>query len=159
MQPPASPITAEDYVAAGIPMFDYQEENTPTLKSTMTTFSSVAAIDSKLGAKVELWEGGSNPTICLSCKMRLSTVMYVQILLDSLIILTSGSMHPCSHSCCHTCFYKIKKLDSKCGRCSQRINSFTQFAACMGMPKQEAQDGVLLHSVKTLKLVASRKQR
>src|SRR6186713_2431070 len=125
----------------------------------MTTFSSVAAIDSKLGTKVKLYEGGSKPTICLSCKMRLSTVMYIQILLDLLIILTSGSIHLCSHSCCHTCFYKIKKLDYRCGRCSQRMNSFTEFGACMGMPKQGAQNGGLLQSVKTLKLVASGKQR
>lgn len=158
MQPPASPISAEDYVAAGIPMFHYQEETTLSLESTITTLSSVAAIDSEVGTKVELWGGETKPTICLSCGMKLSTVMYVQTILDLYIMLTSGRLSPCYHSCCHTCFHKMKKLDSKCDRCSKTIYSFIQFAACMGMPRQEAWDGELLQSVNILKLDVSREE-
>lgn len=73
--PPASPITTEDYVAQGTPMYVYDVESTLTVESTMERIHSVAAIDLVRGTKVNIWGNLSKPTICWSCQKKMSTVM------------------------------------------------------------------------------------
>ncbi|RDW90048.1 RING finger protein [Aspergillus mulundensis] len=146
--PPPTPITKEEYIAAGIPFYAVEEDPDERLdgSTVLAGVKSVSAMDEDVGVQ----SSDTNfdplkPKRCAKCAVRLCDCMYVSLkypLSDYADINTLySSIRPCNHQFCHVCIRAVASPTSRgqrrCPVCSTNVSHVAGFSAPMNIPGEE----------------------
>ncbi|KAH6874354.1 hypothetical protein B0T10DRAFT_552820 [Thelonectria olida] len=144
MLPPPCPITAETYLQAGYPFFNFYGEGEAISQGWQNKTKSILSVGTMDAGKVDFGTtvAESRSVGCTICKTKLCDCI----------------LRPCNHSFCAACVERHMTEDKTitCAVCKQNAEGLVGFSAPMGLPGEDSMDmsSALLSVVQTNPAVA-----